>query len=240
MDGWLSRQNMLIGNEATQRLKDARAAIIGLGGVGGASVEAIARCGVGNVFVMDYDIFEPSNINRQILALSSNVGTAKSDAAKARIGEINPDANITAVNGKFCLDTSDKLADFKPDYVIDAIDTVSAKIELIEFCRDNGVAVISCMGTGNRIDAHAFAIGDIEETPGCGCPLARVMRRELHKRGISGITVLYSKGLPLEPKDKGESPASISFVPPVAGYLMAGHVIREILELKNDQSISNG
>jgi len=230
MDDWLIRQSMLIGNDATQKLKNSRVAVIGLGGVGGAAVEAIARCGAGNIFVMDYDTFEPSNINRQILALSGSVATAKSAAAKARILAINPAADVTAVNEKFCSQTADRLGAFKPDYVIDAIDMVSAKRELIEYCKNKDIAVISCMGTGNRLDAHSFAIGDIEDTSGCGCPLARVMRRELRKRGVSGVTVLYARDIPLEPKDKGSSPASISFVPPVAGYLMAGHVIRSLID----------
>ncbi len=231
MDDWLMRQSMLIGADATHTLQKARVAVIGVGGVGGAALEAIARCGVRNIFVMDYDVFEASNLNRQLLAFCDTIGAPKVDIAALRVRSINPEAQVAAYNEKFCADSAGILFRFKPDYVIDAIDMVSAKLELIAQCKAHHVPVISCMGTGNRLDASAFHVGDIEETAGCGCPLARVMRRELRKREIADVTVLYSTAEPRSSSADG-TPGSISFVPPVAGYLLAGHVIRSLLVTK--------
>jgi Dinucleotide-utilizing enzymes involved in molybdopterin and thiamine biosynthesis family 1 len=229
MDGWLARQDMLIGDAATKKLEGARVAVIGLGGVGGAALEAIARCGVGSIFVMDYDVFDASNINRQILAFTDTVGLAKADVAALRVRAINSKAEVTAANEKFCAETAYLLRSFAPDFVVDAVDMVTAKLEIIELCKKENIPVISCMGTGNRLDAGSFCIGDIAETAnGCGCPLARVMRRELKNRGIEGVTVLYGTDIP--EKTGGDAPASIAFVPPVAGYLIAGHVIRSLIK----------
>lgn len=231
MENWLIRQEMLIGKNAAQSLINARVAVIGLGGVGGAALEAIARCGVGNIFAMDYDVFEASNLNRQILAFADTVGIAKSDIAAIRVKAINSDVEVTAVNKRFCAETAHLLAEFRPDFVIDAVDSVTAKLEIIELCKEHEIPVISCMGTGNRLDAGLFKIGDISDTAnGCGCPLARVMRRELRRRGITDVTVLYDTAVPLESESEGRTPGSISFVPPVAGYLMAGYVGRMLIK----------
>lgn len=229
MSDWLSRQTMLIGEQATRKLHDARVAVIGLGGVGGAAFEAIVRSGIGHIMVMDYDVFDQSNLNRQILAFQDTVGLAKTHVAALRAAAINPKLTIVAHHEKFCLQNTGLLASFRPDYVIDAIDMVSAKLDLIEWCKNNEVPVISSMGTGNRIDAGCFRIGDIADTTGCGCPLARVMRRELRKRGVADVTVLYGVNAPLPSNSEEGIPGSISCVPPVAGYLIAGHVIRSLL-----------
>ncbi len=229
MSDWQDRQNRLIGADKSALLARSRVAVIGLGGVGGAALEALARCGVGALFVMDADVFEITNLNRQILATRDVVGLAKSDVAALRVGSINPAAQVVAIHERFSADNTAALTAFKPDYVVDAIDSVTAKLALIALCRDLGVPVISCMGTGNRIDAGSFVIGTIEETAGCGCPLARVMRRELKKRGIDGVKVLYAADPPAETADAERTPASVAFVPPVAGYLIAGEVVRDLI-----------
>ena len=225
---WLDRQNNLIGPEQSSRLEGARIAVIGLGGVGGAAAEALARCGVGELFLMDGDVFNETNLNRQILCTRKDIGRPKAEVARERVGSINPECRVTAVNGTLGRDNVEELlSGFGPDCVIDAVDQVTAKLLIIEGCKTNGVHVVSSMGTGNRTDAGSFRIGDISETAGCGCPLARVMRRELRARDISGIDVLYGADAPVHTGNR--VPASISFVPPVAGYLIAGHAVRTFL-----------
>ena len=226
---WLDRQNKLIGEELSTRLAEARFAVIGLGGVGGGVVEALARCGVGNLFLMDGDVFDETNLNRQILCTRENVGLQKASEAEKRVHDINPDCNITAVCDWLDRDTVGLLSEFRPDCVVDAVDRVTAKLIIIEWCMENSVHVISSMGTGNRIDAESFRIGDISDTAGCGCPLSRIMRRELRARGILSLDVLYAQDPPVRSGDR--TPASISFVPPVAGYLIAGHAVRHFLGL---------
>lgn len=226
---WLDRQNKLIGAEQSARLAEARIAVIGLGGVGGGAVEALARCGVGNLFLMDGDVFDETNLNRQILCTRENIGLQKAAEAEKRVLGINPECSVTAVCDWLDSDTVGLLAEFRPDCVIDAVDRVTAKLIIIGWCRDNGVHVISSMGTGNRTDAGSFRIGDISETAGCGCPLSRIMRRELRARGIDRVDVLFAQDPPQ--KTDGRTPASISFVPPVAGYLIAGHAVRRFLGL---------
>ena len=221
---WLDRQINLIGTEQSSRLEEARIAVIGLGGVGGAAVEALARCGVGSIFLMDGDVFDETNLNRQILCTRRDIGRPKAEVARERVESINPECRVTAVNEVLGRDNVGILDGFRPDCVIDAVDQVTAKLLIIQWCKENGVHVVSSMGTGNRIDAGSFRIGDITDTSGCGCPLARVMRRELRARGITGVDVLYGKEAPLRTGDR--VPASISFVPPVAGYLIAGHAVR--------------
>jgi len=227
MGDWLDRQNNLIGSESTEKLKEARFAVIGLGGVGGAAAEALIRCGIGSLFLMDGDCFDETNLNRQILCTRENVGVMKAQAAADRARSINPECRVTAVCERLDGDTVELLSEFRPDCVIDAVDQVTAKLLIIGWCRASGVHVVSSMGTGNRTDAGGFRIGDISETAGCGCPLARVMRRELRARDISGVDVLYSVNEPL--KTGNRTPMSISFVPPVAGYLIAGHAVRRYL-----------
>ena len=224
---WLDRQNNLIGQEQSSRLEGARIAVIGLGGVGGGAVEALARCGIGNLFLMDGDVFDETNLNRQILCTLKDIGRPKAEAAEERVKSINPECRVTAVNAVLGKDNIEILNGFSPDCVIDAVDQVTAKLLIIQWCKENGVYVISSMGTGNRTDAGNFRIGDISETAGCGCPLARVMRRELRARAITDVDVLYGKEAPIHTGSR--VPASISFVPPVAGYLIAGHAVRTFL-----------
>ncbi len=220
------RTESLIGARALERLKNAHVAVFGLGGVGGYAVEALARAGVGSLTLIDNDTVNQSNINRQIIALSSTVGLKKTDAFKSRIVDINPELTVFT-RDIFFLPESKNEIDFSAfDYVIDAIDTVSGKIAIIEECKRTDVPVISSMGTGNKLDPTAFRITDISKTS--VCPLARVMRYELKKRGISKLKVLYSTE---EPVKKGNrTPASISFVPSVAGLLIAGEVIKDIIK----------
>ena len=223
------RQRRLIGSEACERLHGARVALAGLGGVGGAAFEALARAGVGHILACDCDVFEQSNLNRQILATSGTIGLSKCAAALARAESIDPSIDAVALELRLSQENIEDFFAFSPDYVIDAVDSVSAKLALIEQSLKRGVRVISCMGTGNRIFAD-FEIVDIADTASSGCPLARVMRRELKRRGIvSGVKTLCGKTPPFPPADGERAPASVSFVPPVAGYLIAGEVIRDII-----------
>lgn len=223
---WQQRQRALLGDQGCEKLKNARVAVVGLGGVGSAAAEALVRAGVGNMLIMDFDTVQPTDRNRQLIALSSLEGKYKSEVAAERYLDINPHLQLTAKNQWLDADTVGELVDYGPDFVVDAIDKVTHKLTLIEEARKQGISIISSMGTGKRLDPSAFIIGDIGQTAGCGDPLARIMRRELRKRGIDSLTVLYSTEEPVQ-CEKGII-ASISFVPPVAGYLIAGHVIREI------------
>ena len=226
MESRYCRTEALIGAEGVEKLKKARVAVFGIGGVGGFVVEALARAGVGAIDLIDNDCVSESNINRQIVALQSTLGKPKTEVAKARIEDINPDIRVCTYN-LFILPENASQFDFSPyDYVVDAIDTVSGKIAIIERARLAGVPVISCMGTGNKLNPTAFEVADIEKTS--VCPLARVMRRELKKRGVTGVKVVYSKE---EPKSAGidGAPSSISFVPSVAGLILAGAVIQDLI-----------
>ena len=221
-----SRTENLIGQAALEKLKNARVAVFGVGGVGGYVVEALARSGVGALDLIDNDKVQESNVNRQIIALHSTIGKQKTEVAAARVKDINPEIQVRTHNVFFLPETAD-LIDFSLfDYVVDAIDTVSGKIALIERAKGANVPVISSMGTGNKLNATAFEVADISKTS--VCPLARVMRRELKKRGIEKVKVVYSKE---EPKETiGSVPASISFVPPVAGLIIAGEVIKDLIK----------
>ena len=227
-----SRTTMLIGEEAVEKLKRARVAVFGVGGVGGYAIEALARAGVGAIDLIDNDRVSESNINRQIIALHSTVGRLKTDVMKERLLDINPQMDVRTHNVFFLPENADEFDFSGYDYVVDAIDTVSGKIALIERAKKANVPVISCMGTGNKTNPSAFVVADIEKTS--VCPLARVMRRELKRRGISGVKVVYSTEEPHEPSGaKSETgkpvPASISFVPPVAGLLLASAVIKDLI-----------
>ena len=227
-----SRTTMLIGEEAIEKLKRARVAVFGVGGVGGYAIEALARAGVGAIDLIDNDRVSESNINRQIIALHSTVGRLKTDVMKERLLDINPQMDVRTHNVFFLPENADGFDFSGYDYVVDAIDTVSGKIALIERAKKANVPVISCMGTGNKTNPSAFVVADIEKTS--VCPLARVMRRELKKRGISGVKVVYSTEEPKnESAEKSETgkptPASISFVPPVAGLLLASTVIKDLI-----------
>ena len=235
MEHAFSRLELMMGEETVARLKKARVAVFGVGGVGGHTVEALARSGVGTLDLIDDDAVHITNLNRQIIALHSTLGMPKVDAAKARILDINPDAVVNTHKTFFTPETADQFDFTQYDYVVDAIDTVAGKLELAVRCRDAGVPLISCMGAGNKLDPTAFVVTDISKTS--VCPLARVMRRELKKRGVERLKVVYStepakeqKGQSAEPPQgaRRSVPASNSFVPAVAGLIAAGEVIREL------------
>ena len=231
----LSRLELMIGGEAVARLKNAHVAVFGVGGVGGYTVEALARSGVGALTLVDDDTVNLTNLNRQIIALHSTLGQYKVDAAKARILDINPDCRVNALKTFFLPENADAFDFAQYDYVVDAIDTVSGKIELAVRCQAAGVPLISCMGAGNKLDPTAFVVTDTSKTS--VCPLARVMRRELRKRGVERLKVVYSTEPAREQMGAMEAseagarrsvPASNAFVPAAAGLIAAGEVIREI------------
>ncbi len=224
-----ARTELILGQEAMDRLRRSRVAVFGIGGVGGYVVEALARSGVGSLDIIDYDKVSMTNINRQIIASTNTVGRDKVDVMKERILSINPDAVVNVSKSFFLPETAD-LFDFgKYTYVVDAIDTVTAKIELVLRAGDAGVPVISCMGTGNKLEPAMLEIADIYQTS--VCPLAKVMRRELRKRNVEKLKVLYSKEEPVKNylSIQGRAvPGSVSFVPSVAGLIIASEVIKEI------------
>lgn len=229
MDRFL-RAEMLIGQLAQETLKTKTVAVFGLGGVGSFAVEALARCGV-NLFLCDNDVVDITNINRQLFALQSTVGQKKTEVAKNRVLDINSNCNVVVANVFFGQDTAVDFDFTKFDYVIDAIDTVTSKLLLVELCKEHDVPLISCMSTGNKLEQN-FEVADIFSTE--NCPLCKVMRHELKKREIDSLKVVYSKETPHKPKfdidsQKRQTPASISFVPPVAGFLLAGECIRDLL-----------
>ncbi len=224
-----ARTELILGQEAMDRLRKSRVAVFGIGGVGGYVVEALARSGVGSLDIIDHDKVSMTNINRQIIASTNTVGRDKVDVMKERILSINPDAVVNVSKSFFLPETAD-LFDFgKYTYVVDAIDTVTAKIELVLRAGDAGVPVISCMGTGNKLEPAMLEIADIYQTS--VCPLAKVMRRELRKRNVEKLKVLYSKEEPVKNylSIQGRAvPGSVSFVPSVAGLIIASEVIKEI------------
>ena len=229
-----SRTEALLGADAMARLKNARVAVFGIGGVGGYAAEALARSGIGTLTLVDSDRIALSNINRQIIALHSTVGQYKVEAMKARILDINPAAEVIA-RPVFYLPETAKQFDFTQyDYVVDAVDTIAAKLSLAEAARAAETPIISAMGAGNKLDPVAFQVADIAKTT--VCPLARVMRRELKKRGIPHLKVVYSQEPPLSPAGTGEedntrrqNPGSVAFVPPVMGLILAGEVVKDLI-----------
>lgn len=232
------RTAMLIGEESVKKLNNSSVCVFGVGGVGGYCAEALARSGVGKITVVDNDKIAVSNINRQIIATFSTVGELKVGAVKKRLLDINPKINVTALPDFFGTETADKYDFSSFDYVVDAIDTVSAKLLLAEKCNAVGVKLISAMGAGNKLDPTAFKVADISKTS--VCPLAKVMRRELKKRGISHLKVVYSEEQPATPiaelnSEKNtvrrQTPSSISFVPPVVGMIIASEVIKDLIKL---------
>lgn len=221
-----SRAEKLIGKSGIDALKAARVCVFGVGGVGGFLVEALARAGVGAIDIIDGDVVSKSNINRQIIALNSTVGMPKVEVLKKRLKDINPEVKVNAKN-MFYLPENAREIDFSEyDYIADAVDTVAAKISIIEMAKEAKVPVISAMGAGNKLDATKFEITDVYKTE--GCPLARVMRKELRARGIESLTVVYSKEPPVKQQGDDKTPGSISYVPPVAGLLMAQKVIQDL------------
>lgn len=224
MSEQFSRTQLLIGEEGIEHLRKARVAIFGIGGVGGYVAEALARSGVGHLDLIDNDKVCLSNINRQIIATHDTVGQYKVDAMRARILSINPDAAVEAHRCFYLPETAGQFDFSKYDYVVDAVDTITAKIEIIMQAKAAGVPVVSSMGAGNKLEASAFQVADIYETS--VCPLARVMRRELKKRGVEKLKVVYSTEAP---HFMEEEIGSIAFVPSVAGLILAGEVVKDLV-----------
>lgn len=231
---FLIRQELLLGKEQNEKLKNAKIIVFGIGGVGGFSVEALARAGVCNIALVDSDRVEISNINRQIVADHSTIGKLKTEVMKERILKINPNACVKTFNTFYLKETADEINLEDYDYIIDAIDTVSAKLELISRAKEKNIKIISCMGTGGKLDITALKVVDVYQTK--NCPLSRVMRRELKKRNISSLKVVYSSQN--SAKASGEeniknstrpSVPSMIFVPATAGLLLASEVVKEIL-----------
>lgn len=229
MQNQFSRTELLIGEENVKKLQNSKVAIFGIGGVGSFVVEALARAGIGKFMLIDKDIVDITNLNRQIIATTKTVGQSKVQVAKERILEINPEANVEIFQ-EFFMPDSKGILDETVDYIVDAVDTVTAKIELVMRANKLNVPIISCMGTGNKLDATNFEVADIYKTQ--VCPLAKVMRKELKNRGIKKLKVVYSKEEPIKNDniDGKRVPASISFVPSVAGLIIAGEVIKDLIK----------
>ena len=230
-----SRSELLIGSEAMERLRRASVLVFGVGGVGSHCIEALARGGIGHLILVDSDTVSITNINRQSIALHSTVGQYKTKVMNEKIRDIDPAIRVDTYETFVLPDNVETVFREQPDYVIDAIDTVTAKLAVIEYAQRNGIPVISSMGTGNKLHPELFEVADITKTS--VCPLCRVMRRELKGRGIAHLKVVYSKEKPVdtsgretgeEPGARRSVPGSISFVPPAAGLLIAGEVIREL------------
>lgn len=231
-----SRTRLVLGETGLERLRNARVILFGLGGVGGYAAEALARAGIGHMDLVDNDTISLTNLNRQLLATHSTIGKYKVDVAAERIRDIDPTIAVRSFRTFYLPETADQFDFSQYDYVLDAIDTVTGKLALIAQAKTAGTRVISCMGTGNKLDATAFRVADISKTSGCA--LARIMRKECAKRGIKGVKVVYSEELPAEPQGEPEPipegstrrsiPGSTPFVPGVAGLIMAGEVIKEL------------
>lgn len=233
---WNQRTEMLIGKEAVQKLEKAKVAVFGIGGVGSFVVEGLTRAGVGNLVLIDPDNISITNLNRQIHATHRTIGESKVEVMRQRILDINPDANVEIYKGNEFEDGEENIINSSFSYIVDAVDTVTTKIKLIEKAKKENVPIISCMGTGNKLDSSKFEITDIYKTT--VCPLAKVMRKELRKRNIQDLKVLYSKEEPIKVdmnieennlNRKKSVPGSISFVPSVAGLMIAGEVIKDMI-----------
>ena len=233
MENQLTRTEALIGKENVETLKNSAVAVFGIGGVGGYCVEGLARSGVGRIDLIDNDTVGITNLNRQIIATQSTIGKLKTEAAKQRIKDINPDIDVKTFNIFYSKDNYNDIDLGIYDYVVDAIDTVTSKLLLIKECKNKNIPIISSMGTGNKLDANLFEVSDIFKTS--VCPLAKVMRYELKKMGIKNLKVVYSKEEPIKPINQDSqngkhTPASISFVPATAGLIIAGEVIKDIIK----------
>lgn len=227
----LSRAELVLGGEKIEKLRQAKVAVFGIGGVGSYVVEALARGGIGHLTIVDGDDVSLTNINRQLVALHSTVGKMKAEVMAERIQDMMPETKVVPCGFFYTPENKDAFDFSQYDYVVDAVDMVTAKLLIITSCKEVGTPVISCMGTGNKLDPTKFQVADITKTS--VCPLAKVMRKELKVRGIKGVKVVYSTELPREPLPseevgKRQIPGSLSFVPPVAGMIMAGEVIKEI------------
>lgn len=239
------RTEMLLGRDAMEKLADSRVAVFGAGGVGGYVIEALARCGIGEFDIIDNDTISLTNLNRQIIATGKTIGKYKVDVIKERIFDINPEAVVHTYKCFFLPENSSDFPFKDYSYVVDAVDTVTAKIEIVMKAKEAGVPVISSMGTGNKLDAASFKVADIYKTK--VCPLAKVMRRELKKRGVNKLKVVYSEEIPMNTdevklsemkeehvdesinKPRRSVPGSVAFVPPVAGFIIAGEVVKDII-----------
>ena len=244
-----SRTELLIGKEGIEKLQNAKVAVFGIGGVGSFVVEGLVRAGIGNFILVDDDKVCLTNLNRQIIATRKTVGKSKVEVAKERILEINPNANVETYQ-EFFMPESKEILDNTVDYIVDSVDTVTAKIELVVRANKLNIPIISCMGTGNKLDPTKFEVTDIYKTS--VCPLAKVMRKELRSRGIEKLKVVYSKEEPIKPDEslecsckngcicppdtkrkctiRNQVPGSISFVPSVAGLIIAGEVVKDIIK----------
>ena len=231
MSKQFSRTEVLIVKERVEKLQNSKVAIFGIGGVGSYVVEGLARAGIGSFILIDKDVVDETNINRQIIATKKTIGIPKVEVARQRILDINPNAKIE-IREEFFLPESIDFFDEKIDYVIDCVDTITAKIEIIVRAKKHNIPVISCMGTGNKLDPTKFEVEDIYKTS--ICPLAKVMRKELKQRGIEKLKVVYSKEEPIktnlfDEETNKQIPGSISFVPSVAGLIIAGEVVKELI-----------
>ncbi|MCI6006798.1 tRNA threonylcarbamoyladenosine dehydratase [Oscillospiraceae bacterium LCP25S3_E10] len=239
MDNYFSREELLIGKEAIEILKNSRVAVFGVGGVGGFVVEVLARCGVGTIDVIDNDVVDQSNINRQIIATVDTIGQEKVNVVEQRIKSINPNAVVNKHRCFFLPETAKDFDFTKFDYVVDTIDTVSGKIEIILQAKKAEVPVISCMGAGNKLDPMAFVVTDIYKTS--VCPLARVMRQKLKKLGVQDLKVVYSTEKAMKPNyppdmppQRKVAPGSVAFVPSVAGIIAGSEVIKDLIGYSNN------
>lgn len=232
-----SRTRFLLGQAGMDKLKNAHVAVFGLGGVGGYVVEALARSGIGKLTLVDHDTISLTNINRQLLATHETVGMDKCEAAKQRVASIDPGIQVFAVKEFYLPETAERFDFASYDYVVDAVDTVTAKLQLITAAKQAGTPILSCMGTGNKLDPTKFQIADISKTS--VCPLARIMRKECAKRGLRHVKVLFSTEDALDPvcdnteempEGRRALPGSVAFVPSVAGLIIAGEVIKDLVE----------
>ena len=236
MSDMFSRTELLLGKEKVDILKNSKVAIFGIGGVGSFVLEGLARAGIGSFILVDNDTISESNLNRQLIATTKTIGRPKVEVAKERVLEINPNANIEIYKEFFMPDTREEIIDESIDYIVDVIDTVTAKIELILRAKKLNIKIISSMGTGNKLNPTKFEVADIYKTS--VCPLAKVMRKELRKRDINELKVLYSKEEPIKIEKeieenehtKKQVPGSISFVPSVAGLIIAGEVVKDLIK----------
>ncbi len=232
-----SRTELLVGAPAIQTLKDSKVAIFGVGGVGSFTAEALARSGVGNLVLIDNDTVSLTNLNRQLLATQATIGQAKVIAMKERILSINPHCQVTIFEKLYLPDTAHELLADDYDYIVDAVDMVTAKLDLIVQAGKMGIPIISAMGAGNKMDPTQFQVADVYETT--VCPLAKIMRKELRKRDIESLKVVYSKEKPLKPlaspedtSERKQTPGSVAFVPSVSGLIIAGEVIKDLINYK--------
>lgn len=237
MNNAFIRSSYLLGADGMERLANSKVAIFGIGGVGSYAVEALARTGVGSLVLVDYDTIDLTNINRQLHATSKTVGLPKVNVMRDRLMEINPGLTVEAVQKRYTKDTKLEVLDPSFDYIIDAIDMISSKVDLVTSSLEMGIPIISSMGAGNKLDPTAFVVSDIYDTR--VCPLARVMRNELRKRGVKALKVVYSPEEPIDVNlgdiDRRKAiPGSVSFVPSVAGLILAGEVIKDIALREED------